>query len=359
MADARGADSGAVPGSRWLPRLALSVVLGGLLAWLAARGGVPLIPPASAFEVVQWWAVPGYLVSLVVLHVLRAARWRFLVAPIKPLPLREVISINWVGFFAIFLLPLRLGELVRPALGKSRHGIPISAGVGTVAVERVVDGLLTGLCVAFALFWLPRLSTADPIARHLPTYGLLAVVGFAAALTALGAFLWQRALARRVTRAWVGILSPRLGDLVADKVDGVAEGVRSLGSVRLGGLFALESVAYWGTNALGVWGLGVGCGLPGFGLGHAVAVMGVLAIGILLPAGPGLFGSFQLAAVACLRLYYPDAVVVNEGAVFVFLLYVLQSGVMVVAGLLPMLAWELDLRALARGRDGPEPLSKT
>lgn len=343
-----------------LPRLLVSLGLGGVFAWLVARGGVPLIPPAHAFDGVRWWAIPGYLVSLLILHLLRATRWRFLIAPIKRLPLSEVVAINWVGFFAIFILPLRLGEFVRPALGKSRHGIPISAGLGTVAVERVVDGLLTGACVAFALLWLPRLPVTDPIARHLPAYGMLAVAGFSCALVALAAFLWQRDLALRLTRTLVGVVSPRVGAMLADKVDGVADGVRSLGNVRLAGLFALESLAYWGMNALGVWWLGVGCGLPDFGPGHAVAVMGVLAIGILLPAGPGLFGSFQLAVVACLRLYYPEAVVVGPGAVFVFLLYVLQSVVMVLAGLLPMFVWELDPRTLVAGpRHQAGPLPKT
>lgn len=346
-------------GPRWLPRLVVSIVLGGLLAWLVARGGVPLIPPAAAFAGVSWWAIPGYLASLVILHLLRATRWRFLIAPIQRVPLREVIAINWVGFFAIFILPLRLGEFVRPALGKSRHGISMSAGLGTVAVERVVDGLLTGACVAWALFALPRLPVTDPVARHLPEYGLLAVAGFSGGLLALVAFLWQRKLALTVTRRVIGVASPRLAHAVAAKIDGVADGIRSLGSPRLGGLFAAESMAYWATNAVGVWLLGVGCGLPGFGLGHAVAVMGVLAIGILLPAGPGLFGSFQLAVVSCLRLYYPESTVAAEGAVFVFLLYVSQSTVMVVLGVLPGLSWQRDLRTLGLRQDGPGSLSKT
>jgi hypothetical protein len=107
-------------------------------------------------------------------------------------------------------------------------------------------------------------------------------------------------------------------------VDSLADGLRSIRDVKLGAGFLFESLLYWGCNALGVWLLAVGCGLP-LGFGHAMAVMGVLAIGILLPAGPGLFGNFQLAVTAILRLYLAEAVVETRGAVFVFLLYVLQS----------------------------------
>ena len=60
-------------------------------------------------------------------------------------------------FFAIFALPLRLGEMARPALTKLRQGIPVSVGFGTIAVERVVDGLVTSLCVAWALFAIPMM----------------------------------------------------------------------------------------------------------------------------------------------------------------------------------------------------------
>jgi glycosyltransferase 2 family protein len=330
---------------RMLPKLAVSIALGALFAWLASRGGVPLLPAASAFAAVEPWTIPVYVLSLCVLHWLRASRWRFLIAPIKRVPLRDVILLNWIGFFAIFALPLRLGELARPTLTKLRHGIPISVGFGTVAVERVVDGLLTSLCVAWALFVLPRLGTLDPVARHLPTYGYAALLLFSCAFVALGMFLWQRALAVRLTQWGAGLVSARLGELLAEKVGNVADGLRSIGSAKLAAGFLLESIAYWGVNAVGVWLLGVGCGLP-LSLGHAVAIMGVLAIGILLPTGPGLFGNFQLAVFACLRLFFPESLVATQGAVFVFLLYALQSAVMLVAGVIPLYALRLRMADL-------------
>jgi hypothetical protein len=330
---------------RLLPKLIVSVALGALFAWLAARGGVPLLPPASAFARVASWTIPVYLASLGLVHWFRASRWRFLIAPIKQVPLRDVILLNWIGFFAIFALPLRLGEIARPTLTKLRYGIPISVGFGTVAVERVLDGLLTSLCVAWALFVLPRIGTVDPVARHLPTYGYAALLLFTCAFIALGMFLWQRKLAARLTEWGVGLVSKSLGQLLAEKVGNVADGLRSIGSVRLAACFLAESFVYWGVNAVGVWLLGRGCGLP-MSLGHAVAVMGVLAIGILLPTGPGLFGNFQLAVFACLKLFFPESLVTTQGAVFVFLLYVLQSSVMVVAGIIPLYAMKIRLADL-------------
>jgi uncharacterized protein (TIRG00374 family) len=334
-------------------KLAISIALGALFAWLVARGGVPLVPSASALSRVAPWAVPGYLASLVVVHWFRASRWRFLIAPVRRLPLRDVVLLNWIGFFAIFALPLRLGEVARPALTKLRHGISLSVGFGTVAVERVLDGLLTSLCVAWALLVLPRVATADPVATHLPTYGYLALALFACAFATLALFLWQHAFAMRLAELTLGRLSPRLARFAAEKVARVADGVRSIGDARLFAGFVAESLLYWGANAAGVWLLARGCGLP-LGLGHAAAVMGVLAIGILLPTGPGLFGNFQLAVAAALRLYLAEDVVGAEGATFIFLLYACQSAVMVVAGVIPLYALRVRLGDLVRVPDEPD-----
>ncbi len=330
---------------RVLPKLALSLLLGGLFAWLVARGGVPLIPSARAFSHVAWWAVPVYALLLLITTTFRATRWRFLVAPIKQLPTHEVVALNWIGFFAIFALPLRLGELARPALTKMRQGVPISAGFGTVAVERVIDGLITSCCVAWALFALPRQATDDHLARGLPFYGYLSLSVFIAAFIALAAFLWQRSLAVKLTERTIGLVSKRLGTFLAQKVDNVATGIRSIAQARLAFGFLSESLVYWGTNAVGMWLLGVGCGLP-MTFGHAVAVMGILAIGILLPAGPGLFGNFQLAISTALKLYFAESLIGEQGAVYIFLMYATQAVLVVAMGIIPLYAMKIPFRAL-------------
>ncbi|MFW6197644.1 MAG: lysylphosphatidylglycerol synthase transmembrane domain-containing protein, partial [Myxococcota bacterium] len=266
---------------------------------------------------------------------------------IKPLPLREVIALNWIGFFAIFALPLRLGEVVRPVLTKMREGIAVSAGLGTVAVERVVDGLLASACVAWALFALPRQPADGALMRSLPVYGYAALAVFGAAFAALALFLWQRERAVRLTEWMAGWVSPRLGRALAGKVGSVADGIRAIGNVRLGLGFLLESIAYWGVNAAGMWVLGRACGIP-LEPGHAVALMGILAIGILLPTGPGLFGNFQLAVTAALKLYFAGTVVGSAGAVYVFLLYAIQASFIVVSGVVPLYAMHISLGDVLR-----------
>lgn len=340
---------------RALPKVLLSLVVGGLFAWLSARGGVPLVPSRAAFSHVSPWAVPAYAAMMLASHFIRATRWRFLIAPVKKLKLVDVMSLNFIGFFAIFALPFRLGEVVRPALTKMRHGVPISAGVGTVAVERVIDGLVASLCVAWALFAVPRLSVDDPIARALPTYGYTALVVFNGAFIALGLFLWQKDLAARLAKAILGVVSPRLGELVSSKLGTMADGLRVLAAPKLAAGFIGETLLYWALNAMGMWVLAVGCGLP-LTPAHGVAITGVLAIGILLPAGPGLFGSFQLAVSTGLKLYVADALVGEQGAAYVFLLYLTQAIVITVFGLVPLYKLDVSLSDVLAGEPKPDNL---
>ena len=143
----------------------------------------------------------------------------------------------------------------------------------------------------------------------------------------------------------IGIVSKRLGELLADKVDGVADGIRSLSNPRLTAFFLLETLAYWATNAGGMWLLAWGCGIP-MEFGHAVALMGILAIGILLPTGPGLFGNFQLAVAVALKLYFAAELVGSAGAVYIFLMYSMQAVFIVLAGVLPLYAMNLKMADL-------------
>ncbi|MCB9667292.1 MAG: flippase-like domain-containing protein [Myxococcales bacterium] len=326
-----------------IAKLAVSVVIGALFAWLVARGGVPLWPSASSFAHVTWWAVPLYLLTLAISHWFRATRWRFLLTPVTSLKTLEVVRISWVGFFAIFALPLRVGEVVRPAVLKLRHGVSLSAGLGTIAVERVIDGLVTSLCVVWAVFFLPRLPSTERLVQSLPYYAYVTLIVFVAAIAFLALFLYQRGLAAAFLRRSIGMFSKRAGDYASEKLASVAQGLESLAQPKLLVPFLVETGIYWALNALGMWLLAKGCGLP-LSLGHAVGLMGILAIGVLLPSGPGLFGNFQLAVSIGLKLYLAGHWVIDEGAVYIFLLYSIQALFIAITGLIPLYFMKLRLR---------------
>ena len=322
-------------------KLILSLLLGGGLALLLARGGLPLIPPEEAFAELKPWTVAAYVVSLVGVHVFRAARWRHLLRVLGEASLRSILAVSWVAFAVIMISPFRSGEVVRPYLITKRSSVTLWQAAGTIGAERVIDGLVLSLILFVALVVATPLDPLPSQVGDLPvspaaipgaTYAVLAL--FAACFGLMGVFFWRRDLARRATHAVVGIVSKRLAVHAARIVEGVADGLRFLPSARHLVPFLAETLVYWGINALGVWLLGWGTGLVGMTFGQACVVMGVVGIGILVPAGPGYFGAFQLSTYMALAMYFPEGAIKSSGAAFVFLLYGTQLLFHVVAAIL-------------------------
>lgn len=319
-------------------KLVASLLLGGGLAWLLVRGGLPLVPPARAFADVRPWTVVVYVVSLAVVHLLRAARWRHLLHPVGGATARSVIVVSWIAFGAILLSPLRSGEIVRPYLITRRSKVRFWEAAGTVGAERVIDGLVlsavlfAGLMLATPQSPLPDHVGSLPVpAAAVPkaAYGALAL--FMSAFALMGLFFFARDFARRATFAIIGIVSRDLAAAFARVVERVADGLGFLPSPRHAAPFLAETLAYWGVNVGGVALLAWGAGLDGVTIAEAAVVVGCVGVGILVPAGPGYFGAFQLSTYMALAMYFPEASLVGAGAAFVFLLYVTQVGFHIVA----------------------------
>jgi len=297
------------------------------------RGGLPLVPPAAAFASVRRWTVPAYVASLVVVHFFRAVRWRHLLRPIGEVPLRSTIAVSWIAFAVIMMSPFRSGEVVRPYLITKRGSVRLWEATGTIGAERVIDGLMLSVILVAALQIAPAQSPLPdrvgdlrvPVAA-VPgaAYATLTLFVVASALMAL--FFWRREMMRRLTHAIVGIVSHRLADILAGVVERVAEGLRFLPSLTHLIPFLAETVAYWAINAAGIWLLGWGCGLDGFTFAQACVTLGCIGMGVLVPAGPGYFGTFQLATFMSLAMFFSEAMVRGPGAAFVFLIYVTQIG---------------------------------
>lgn len=312
-------------------KLVLSLVFGAGLGSIAARGGLPLVPPREAFAHVSAGLVALYVVVFGAAQIVRALRWRHLLHAVGHVPLRAILGVSFIGYCAILLGPLRSGEFVRPLLISRRGGVRLVEATGTIGAERVIDGLAVNVILFAAL----RLATTlDPLpdrvgdlpvsVRAVPgaAYTMLGV--FTAAFAAMALFYWRRDLARRLTFAVLGVVSKRAAEVLADLVERLAQGLRFLPSLRHLGPYLAETLAYWGLNAVGLMLLARGVGLETTTLAQAAVVLGCIGLGVLVPSGPGFFGAFQLAMFLALAMFFPEAALRGPGAAFVFLTYTLQ-----------------------------------
>lgn len=321
----------------WLKRhglaLAASLAVAVGFGWLLHKGALPVLPRRGDFAGIAPWTVILYaLLYLIALYV-RAHRWAWLLAPIHPVPLRRVLTVSFIGYGALVLLPFRTGEVVRPALIRREGQLSGWAATGTIAAERVIDGLV--LCVIL-LVGLMVARPLDPLPDHIgdlpvpvaivPAAAYAALLVFAAAFAVLGAFYFWRAWATRAIDAVVGLASKELATRISGAAALVADGLHFLPRLRLAGPFLAATLLYFGLNAAGIELVLWGAGIAPVSLARACVIMGVLNLGVLLPNAPGYFGAFQVAIYAGLAMYYPPDRVATTGAAVVFLLYVIQIG---------------------------------
>jgi uncharacterized protein (TIRG00374 family) len=316
----------------WLRRhggkVILSLVLAGCFVWLLHAGALPMAPPKSSFARLRWESLGVYLGIWCLVHFVRAARWTYLLEPIAKVPLRRILATSFIGFAAIALLPVRTGEAVRPLLIRRKGQLSGWAATGTIAAERILDGLFlslmlfAGLSVSKPLSPLPDHIGKLPISPSIvPKSAYVALAVFALAFIVMGIFYAQRAWARRMTERIVGAASPRLATWLADKVEHVADGLRFLPRLRYSVPFIVATAVYWLLNGLGNWLLARGVGLDGFTFSQACVLTGVVALGILVPNAPGFFGAYQFSMFAALALYCTTDDVQGPGAAYVLLTY--------------------------------------
>jgi uncharacterized protein (TIRG00374 family) len=286
-----------------------------------------------------------------VAHIIRAARWRILLDPVARVPMRKILGVSFIGFAAIVLLPLRTGEAVRPLLIRTHGNISGWAATGTIAAERIIDGLMLSIMLLAGLTFSTPLSPLPDHIGNLPVspsivprsaYAALALFGVA--FTVMGVFYANRVWARRMTERVVGVVSPRLATWLADRVENVGDGLRFLPDKRLAISFVVATTLYWLITAAALWLLAWGTGFERFTYAEACTSLGVIALGILVPNAPGFFGAYQLAFYAALAVFYPAELVTGPGAALVLLVYSAQLAVTILGAIVGLLLERTGMR---------------
>ncbi|MEM7160174.1 MAG: lysylphosphatidylglycerol synthase transmembrane domain-containing protein [Myxococcota bacterium] len=329
---------------------------------IALRLGVSLVL-AVAFAAALWpylravpedlsiaaWAIPVYLLTLIPYHLARAGRWHFLLRPLGTVRGVDSLRVSMAGYMWIALLPFRLGEFARPLLLTQCSDITVNRALGTVAIERVLDGLV--IC---GLFFLASAGHADAEWSTLTQAATGVMALFGVALVGLVTMAVFPTVMGRIIDATVGRVLPRAGRWAAQLSDGVSQGLAALprGGPLLG--FFGVTLMYWAANAVGMWILARGCGLP-IDLAGAALVMAVMNIALLVPGGPAQMGIFQTGVALGLHLVLDADTIRDDGSVFAFYLYLCQLGTIVAAGLWSQSTLGLDWRAVLGRKSAPAP----
>ncbi len=144
-------------------RAAAGFLLAGFFLYLAFQGSSVDELWNSLLRVNVAWVLA--LIPLTIFGFwVRAVRWEYLLAPIKPnLSKRNLFSAVLIGYMINNILP-RVGELVRPYVIGKLENISKSSAFGTVVVERILDFMTFYFLVLVVMFFYP--GVLDPFINY-------------------------------------------------------------------------------------------------------------------------------------------------------------------------------------------------
>jgi 4-diphosphocytidyl-2C-methyl-D-erythritol kinase len=272
----------------------LGAVISALLIWWTLRGESPAAIWA-ALRGGDLWLLSAAVFVATAGFLLRAMRWKVLLQPLAPdTSLDSRFGAVTIGFMANNLLPARVGEVVRAYALSRMEKVSMSGALGTLAVERILDGvvLLVFLLLPPLLPGFPEAAAGDATLRAVVGGASLALALILAVLAAL--LLWPEGVVRTVERALA-----RFPERFARRAVGATRSfLDALQIVRRPALLAQAvawSFAFWTFHGASFW-----LAMAAFGVreGFAAAIFTEAAVGfgVALPSAPGFIGTFHAAA---------------------------------------------------------------
>lgn len=260
--------------------LLFGLVLGAGLLWILLAE-VSVAEVRRALAVLDYTALGCAMGCYAVAIALRSLRWRALLAAIVPAPYRKVLVVLIVGYAVNGLLPARLGEIARADLARSMLGLRRSKALGTIALERAVDGLTVVVLLALGLGALPA------GAEHAKTlnYVLLAAGGVFGAVAVILYLL--SGSSRAAAEGWLAPVTRRFGQF--------RDALRILRSPNMATTLLL-TLPVWAADSGSVWFVlkAVHVSLE---FQQLMMTVGIVSLSTLLPTAPGFIGTYQLAFV--------------------------------------------------------------
>ncbi len=253
-----------------------------------------------------WWILPGVAVYFVAVWA-RAWRWHYLLKPVKAIKTRVMFPITCIGYMGNNIYPARAGEVLRAVILKRKEGVPISASLATIIVERIFDGVVMLAFVFVNLTQLAQLADVSvPFGKWEVTIQDLAIWGSVAFIGALVIFLLAAMFPKVTARIGQWFIDRLLPVRIREKTSGIMhkflDGLESLRSPANVLMVFLTSVIIWLLETVKYWFVLHAFGLEGQVSFFTLMLMnGVVNLATTIPAAPGYLGTFDAPGIAVLE----------------------------------------------------------
>ncbi|MGA2193267.1 MAG: lysylphosphatidylglycerol synthase transmembrane domain-containing protein [Nitrospirota bacterium] len=270
----------------------------GLLAYIISR-----IDFARLWETVKS-VDPYYLAAAVVLNlaffIIRAKRWQYLLAPVKPkIPLMSLFSATIIGFMANNVLPARLGEIVRAYVIGRREDIPKSSAFATIVVERLFDTLSVLFLLIIVLLYLPDWLSRGSMGGAIRKAGYISLGVYVIGVAFLVYLVRHPETLPRILRRITGLVSEKYAARAARAAEKFIKGLEVAKQPRLLFFILFYSALHWGLLWVPIFLLFKAFGLP-YGPYISNYFLVVTCFSVAVPSTPGFIGTYEAAAVGSL-----------------------------------------------------------
>ena len=295
------------------------LVFGAVCLWLALRI-VGTLDLSQAIDAVQPWWIVVALALYTIDVALRVKRWQLLLHDTLPLTYGQVAKALIIGYMVNNLLPARLGEIYRADFVKRHYGGSRSSTLGSIVVERLLDGIAVVLSLSVGLLILFLNRGID--SSILTTLAIVAASGCSVALMVVVWFHRAERIFNRIPWQWLVLRLREFGSTFqAVRTPGFRYPVALTGTI-----YTVEALVIW--SALNAAAIDVG-------LAGALVVLGTGVLSTLLPTAPGYVGNLQVAYIFALAPFGYEA---SSAFVAATISQIFLSGITVVCGLLIMLS---------------------
>lgn len=267
-------------------QLALALLISAIGLYIAFRGIEWNNFVSELRSVNIFWYVGGMLGMVLILFI-RGVRWRIFLLPMGNYSAVTLYKGTAAGFFSNYVLPFRIGEIVRAYITGRFIGKKGAVLLPSIVIERMIDGVSFFLFVViFSLFIdLPLSDKQIMLVRILLIVILLLFV--------FVIYLYYK-LREKITC----YLEKKEGKVWGFFND-LHNGMLALFKVRHPVKILLYSLSIWFVTGLTYWAGIKACHLE-LGFVEAYILMATAMIAIAIPAAPGYVGTFHAAIVAAL-----------------------------------------------------------
>ena len=215
--------------------------------------------------------------------------------PLEKISQKTLFPITCVGTMAIALVPMRVGEIVRPYLIKTKSQIPFTSSLATIFVERVLDVLALIFILSFAIF-------NSDLPEWLIISGYISFIIFILLICLIFFIYYKTEFIIKLSRPFLNNLPQNFIIKIEELIRTFADGFKVISSSKRLLYTVFLSVLIWIFSTLAIYNLYFtqNLQLPFF---TSFVVLFITMIGISLPTAPGFIGNWQYGCILALSIF--------------------------------------------------------